>query len=114
MKSHAEFLGRGYLRRQQISGSTGMEIVVIAARGASRQRQLGQADPCRGVDSFFVEVRRPGGVQRLQPPEQRLVGHRWPCSGEVLVEVMVGVDQPRGDELIGSVDDLGGLGFRIE
>ena len=46
----------------------------------------------------------------MQPTKERLVGHWWPSPGEVLIQVVVGIDQPGGDKLICRIDHP--IGFR--
>ena len=73
---------------------------------APAQRQLGEPDERAGVHRLLVD-RTPQRVQRLQPAEQRLVGHRRVGAGEVLEHVVVGVDQPGRHQAVARVDDLG-------
>ncbi|WP_204265019.1 hypothetical protein, partial [Klebsiella aerogenes] len=46
-------------------------------------------------------------VEGLQPGEQRLVDHRRPGAGEGLVEVVMGVDQPRQHHVPAGVELAG-------
>ncbi len=72
----------------------GMHVEVVGRRRAPAERELGQPDPRRHVRGLLVE-QRPARVQRREPLEQRAV-HRGPvAAGEVLVDVVVRVDQPR-------------------
>ncbi len=70
------------------------QVVVIRCRGAAGQQQLGQRHLARQLQRLRREP-RPDRVEGQQPVEQRLVDHRPPGAGEGLVEVVVGVDQPR-------------------
>jgi len=79
--------------------------VVIRCRGAAGQQQLGQRHLARQLQRLRREP-RPDRVEGQQPVEQRLVDHRPPGAGEGLVEVVVGVDQPRQYHVLTSVEGL--------
>ena len=104
VEADAEVAGSLDLGGQQVAGAVRVEVEVIGRGRAARQRQLGEADPRRHVDRLGVE-RPPQRVQRLQPAEQRLVGHRRVRPREVLVQVVMGVDEPGRDEAVGGVED---------
>ena len=52
----------------------------------------------------------PQRVQRAQPVEQVAAESRTEGPGQVLVEVVVGVDEPRRHQAVGGVDDAGRIG----
>ena len=99
----ADLAGGLDLGGQQVAGAMRVQVEVVGRGRASGQRQLRQADPGRHVHRLGVE-RRPQRIQRRQPSEQRLVGHRRVGPGQVLEHVMVGVDQARRDQAVGGVD----------
>jgi hypothetical protein len=59
------------------------------------------------VGGFLVDS-TPDRVQRLQPTEQRFVGHGGPGAGEILEEVMVRVDEPGRHQTVVGRQDLHG------
>ena len=112
METHSEFARGGDLGRQQIARPLRMQIQVIGARRASGEREFGQTHERAHVHGFLVD-RPPQRVQRLQPTEQRLVGHRRIGAREVLVDVMVGVHQTRCHQTVGGIDHFPRLGRRL-
>ena len=104
-----ELRGRSDLRRQEISAASRVEVQMVRGGGASRERELRQPDPGRQVRALLVE-RPPVGVEGLQPAEQRSVRHGRVRTGEVLIEVVVGVDQPWCDQPALGVERAGGSG----
>ena len=113
MEAHAE-IDRGLdLRTEQVARPNRMEIVVIRGGGAAGERKFGEPDPGGEVLGFLVDRRGPKRVQRLQPPEERGARHRRVGAGEVLEQVVVGVDQARGDEAATGVDDAFGIRHRV-
>jgi len=103
----AQLAGGRDLGAEQIAAAAWMQVEVVGAGGAAREGELGQADPGRDVCRLLVQA-APQGVERLQPAEQGGAGHGTVGAGEVLVEVMVGVDEARGDQAAGGVDGLAG------
>ena len=103
MKSHAQVLCGLDLGGEQIASAVGVQVEVVGRRRATGERELGKTDPRRHVDRLGVD-RPPERVQRLQPTEQRLVGHGRKRPGQVLVQVVVRVDETRGHQAIGRVD----------
>ncbi len=101
MQPHADPLGRGDHRAENVAAGPGKDVVVVGGRGAAGQRHPGQARRRGGVCDLRVNA-RPDRVQLGQPVEQRRV-RRVAASGP-LVEVVVGVDQPRGDQAAGRID----------
>ena len=106
MEAHAELGRGGDLGRQQIAGVARMQVQVIARCRAAAEGQLGETDERAGVHGLGVD-RPPQRIQRLQPAEQRLVGHRRIGAGEVLEDVVMGVDEARRHQAIAGVDRLG-------
>ncbi len=94
VEAHAQLAGRGDLGGDEVAAAGGVHVEVVHRRGAAAEGQLGQADPRRQVGGLLVEP-GPDRVQRGQPAEQ--VGRRGRAvgPGEVLVDVVVGVDQAR-------------------
>ena len=92
MEAQAEVAGGGDLRRQQVAATAGMEVEVVARRGAAGQCELGESDPRRHVRRLLVEC-PPPRVERLQPTEQGRRRHRRERPGQVLEQVVVGVDE---------------------
>ena len=112
MKAHAQRAGRLDLGRQQVAGSVRVQIQVVGGSRAPRECQLGQTNERADVHGLLVDG-SPQWIQRLQPSEQRLVGHRRERAREVLVDVVVRVHQTRGDQTIGGVDVFAGRRNRI-
>ena len=104
MEAHTQFAGRGDLGAQQVARAPRVEVMVVGGDGAAAERQLGEADPGAGEHGLFVDG-LPQRVQALQPPEQRLVGHRRVGAGEVLEDVVMRVDEAWRDQAVGGVDD---------
>ena len=94
MEPHAE-LGRGSdLGADQVAAAAGMHVEVIGGRRAPAERELGEPDPGRDVRGLLVEA-APERIQRGQPVEER-GDRRGPIgAGEVLVDVVMGVDEAR-------------------
>ena len=112
MKAHAEVGRRGDLRRQEVTCVARVQVQMIGGGRAAAERQLGEADERAGVHGLFVDG-SPQRIQRLQPAEQRLVGHRRVGAGEVLEQVVMGVDEPGRDEALAGIDRLGRGGLRL-
>ena len=83
--------------RDQVAAAGGVHVEVVHRRGAAAERQLGQADPRREVGGLLVEP-GPDRVERRQPAEQVRRRRRAVGPGEVLVDVVMGVDQARRDQ----------------
>ena len=111
VETDTEVAGRLDLGGQQVAGAVGMQVQMVGRGRATRQRQLGQTHPRRDVHRLGVD-RRPQRIQRREPPEQRVVGHRRVRPCEVLEDVVVCVDEPRRDEAIGGVDRRRCVGCR--
>ena len=69
MEAHAEIRGGVDLGGEQVAGAAGMDVEVVRRRRATRQGELGEADPRRQVRALGVEA-GPQRIQRLQPAEQ--------------------------------------------
>ena len=106
VEADAELAGGGDLGAEQVAGAARVQVEVVGRGRAPAEGQLGQTDERAGVHRLLVDP-PPQRVQRLQPAEQRLVGHRRVGPGEVLVQVVVGVDQPGRHQAVGHVDHLG-------
>ena len=105
MEAHAEIRGGVDLGGEEVAGAAGVDVQVVRRRRATRQGELGEPDPRRQVRPLGVEA-RPQRIQRLQPAEERLGGHRRKGAGEVLVQVVMGVDEPGGDQTVRRVEAL--------
>lgn len=95
-------LGRGADDRAgEVAGALGEDVVVVhgggdAALGHHREGAL------RGRVRHLLVDARPRRVQRDEPVEEVVVGGQ--TTRDPLVEVVVGVDQARGDEVTRAVD----------
>ena len=108
VEADPEVAGRGDLGAQQVAASGRVDVEVVGRRRAPAQRQLGQAHPGGDVRGLLVE-QRPARVQRGEPVEQRRPGGGPERPGEVLVDVVMGVDQARRDQAaVGPQGPLGG------
>ena len=86
----------------------GHEVVVVGGGRAAGAGQLAEAAPGRGVDLLDRQP-PPHGVELDQPVEE--VPPDGPAPGGPLVEVVVGVDQPGGDDVALAAEHLvAGLG----
>ncbi len=108
VEAHADLAGGGDLRGPQVAATAGGHVQVVHGGGASAQGELGEADPGRQVGGFLVQP-GPQRVQRGEPGEQRPVDRGPVGPGEVLVDVVVGVDQAGRHQAPGGVDHLGRL-----
>ncbi len=106
MEPHPDVGRRLDLCGQQVTGTPGMQVEMVGRGGAAGERQFGEAHPCRHVHRLGVDA-APPRIQRLQPPEQRLVGHRRERPREVLEQVMMGVDEAWRDQAVGGVEHRG-------
>lgn len=90
--------------------AVGEEIQVIGGGGTARKRQFGQRGLGRGEDVIGGQA-RPNGVKGFEPVKQVGVLGGRDGAGQGLVKVVMGVDQPRQDDVAGQVEHLvGGLG----
>ena len=97
MEAQPDLLRGGDLGRDQITAATRVHVEVVGGRGAPSQGQLAQADPRRHVRRLLVQA-APDRIQGPQPVEQ-VARQRGPeRPGEVLVDVVMGVDQTGRDE----------------
>ena len=103
--AHAQFANALDLYVDRIFQAFGEQVVVVGGRGATRQQQFGQGD-FAGQGEFFRRQACPDRVQGFQPRKQRLVDHRRPGAGQGLIEVVMGVDQPRQDHMLAGVEHL--------
>ena len=88
-------------------GAIRVEVEVIGRGRAARQRQFGEPDHGRDPHLLGTEP-RPDRVERLEPAEQQRVLPSRHRAGQGLVEVVMGVDETRGDETAGGVDHFAG------
>lgn len=77
---------------------------MIGARRASRQCQLGKANPRRNMRRLFVK-RAPQRIERFQPTKQCRISHRRKCASEILIQVVMRVHQARSDETIRCINN---------
>jgi hypothetical protein len=94
MEPQPHLAGGGDLGRPQIAGAPRKHVEMVGAGGAAAERQLGQSHPGREIHRLLVQA-RPQRVQAGQPLEQRAAGDGGIRPGEVLVQVVVGVDEAR-------------------
>ncbi len=100
MEPHPEGAGGGYLGGDEVPTAAGVDVQVVGGSGAATERQLGQTHIGGDVRGLLVQP-RPPRVQRPQPVEQR--GGQGGCErpGQVLEDVMMGVDQAGCDQAAG-------------
>lgn len=81
---------------------------MVRCGGASRKGEFGQCGGSRNENVFRREA-RPDRVEGLEPVEEVGVLRGGDGAGEGLVEVMVGVDQPRQEDVAAEVEDFFGF-----
>ncbi len=79
----------------EAGAAVGEHVVMVEDGRAARERELGQPGAGGGVLGLGVET-RPDREQGLEPLEE--VAFLGPGPGEVLVDVVVHVDEARGDD----------------
>ena len=100
--------GPGRLDRVLEPHAVRVEVEVVRAHRAARERELGEAD--LGRDDHVLGLHpRPDRVERLQPAEEQRVLPGRHRLRQRLVEVMVGVDEPRRHHAAAGVEHLGAL-----
>ena len=82
----------------------GEQVEVIGGGGAAGQQQLGDADPGAHLDRLRRQA-PPHLVEPEQPVEQLGVLHPRQVAGQGLEQVVVGVDEARVDDPVGSIED---------
>ncbi len=105
---HAELAGRLHLGLDQAVAPAREDVVVVEDGRAAGECELGEARARGRVLGLRVDA-RPDRVQLAQPREE--VGLLGPGAGERLVEVVVRVDEPRGDDRAPQVDPRRSLRF---
>ncbi len=76
---------------------------MVGRRRAARQHQLGQRE--LGGDLQLLRLQpRPDRIERRQPGKQLLVDGLRVRAGQRLVEMMMGVDQPRQHDMAAGVE----------
>ena len=86
--------GRGDLGADQVAAAARVDVEVVGGRRAAAERELGEADPRRDVRGLLVEPAHSGYSVVSQSKSDARV--RGPIgAGEVLVDVVMGVDQAR-------------------
>ncbi|MNF58377.1 hypothetical protein D3C84_399290 [compost metagenome] len=103
--AHAQFAHAVDLHVDGVFQAIGKQVMVVGGRGTPRQQQFGQGYLGRQRE-FFRGQSGPDRVEGFQPREQRLVDHRCPGAGQGLIEMVVGVDQPRQDHVLAGIEDL--------
>ena len=104
MEANAEVARSGDFCGQEISCTSRVNVEMVGGRRASGQREFCETDPRRDVCGFLVQ-RAPQWIQRLQPTEERRIRHRRERASEILIQVVMGVDEPRSHQTVGRVDD---------
>lgn len=107
-------IGRGpYLAVKR--AIVGENVEMVGACRAAGEGQLGQPGDRADVDGLIGQV-GPNGVERLEPREQ--VGILGDDAGQALIEMMVGVDEARQNDMVAQVEDgvgrLGQVGGRTD
>ena len=97
--------------RDEVAAALGVDVEVVGRRRAAAEGQLGQADPRREVGGLLVEP-APQRVERGEPAEQIAPCRRPIGPREVLVDVVMGVDQPGCHEAAVGSQHLGSIGLR--
>ena len=77
----------------------GKNVMMVGRGGAARQQQLRHRHGDAMVEGFRREP-RPHRIKRLQPRKQFAVQRRRQRARQRLVEVMMGVDQPRQHDVV--------------
>ena len=94
MHPDAQQIRSGRLCADQVTGTAGENVVVIKHGGTAVFDQLTHAGQGGQEDRVRVQV-FPDLIKRLQPVKQLHVLHFFQVPGEHLVQVVMGVDQPR-------------------
>ncbi len=89
--------------------AVGIDVEMVGSSGTTGQNQFGERHERADVDGLGSQP-RPDGVERLEPAKQAGVLRRGHRAGQGLVEMMVGVHQPRQHDHPAGVDDPIGLG----
>ena len=100
-ESHAELARRLDLRLEDAGPAAREDVMVVEDGRAAGERQLGEPRARGGVLRLRVDP-RPHGVQLAEPGEE--VGLLRPRAGKGLVEVVMGVDEPRRHDGAADVD----------
>ena len=77
--------------------------MVIRRHGAAGKDKLGHRQRHAEIERFRRQP-RPDRVKRLQPGKQLAVERGGNGAGEGLIEVMVGVDQPRKHHVLAGIE----------
>ena len=80
-----------------------IEIVMIGGGRAAREHELGQREARREPELARLEP-GPDRIERGEPGEQRLVDRRRMGAGQRLIEMVVGVDEPRQYDMARGVE----------
>ena len=105
MHPDAKLRGRFKLRADQIACARGEDVVMVKAGRAAVLHEFAHARQARQAHDVGIEV-FPDLIERLQPVEQLHILHLRQIAGELLVEMMVRVDQPRIAEHMARVQYL--------
>ena len=109
VKTQADGLRRDDLGREHVATLFREDVVVVGAGGAPREGQPAERAGCRHVHGVLVDA-RPHGIQRGEPLEQGVISGE--AASQPLIEVVMSVDQARGEDAAASVDDLGSVRHR--
>ena len=112
LEADADLLRGPNLVVNAVAALGGIDVEVVGRGGAAGEHQLGQPHQRAGVDRLRGQP-GPDGVERLEPLEQGGVLRSGHGPGQGLVEVVVGVDQPRQDDHPAGVNDPVGLGGQL-
>ena len=93
------------LRAEQVTGVAREDVRMVRGGGAAAGQQGGDGRAGGRVDHLLVDP-GPDRVQLGEPAEQ--AGLLRPALGQPLVEVVMRVDQARGEQVPGPIDPLGG------
>ena len=81
-----------------------IEIVMVRRRRAAGDQELGQRHPHREAEVIGLQP-RPDRIERGEPGKERLVDRLRVGAGERLVEMVMGVDQPRQHDVARGVEN---------
>ena len=88
--------------------SVRVDVQMVAAGGAAAEQQLGHGHLGGHLHHLGGQA-GPHGVQATQPAEQFGVLHGGHRACQRLVHVVVGIDQPRNDQVPACIDDFVGV-----
>ena len=104
-KANAQTVRRLHLPGDQIPGAPGEHVVVVEAGGASVAHELPHGGQGRKVHRVPVQI-LPDLIEGPEPVEELHALDLGKAPSEVLVQMMMGVDEPRIEDHAGAVERL--------